>query len=79
MSSVREEVDSFHEFAIRRLGENESNASIDDLLSEWHDIRDRDAINQAIRDGLADVAAGRYESAEQSAEALRREFGFPRT
>lgn len=77
MATTREEVESFHQFAMQRLADGQSSASLDDLLAEWQDTRDRDVINQAIREGLADVAAGRYESAEQSVEALRREFGLP--
>lgn len=76
MSTSLEELESFHEYAAGRLAEGASQASLDELLMEWQDRRDGEAINAAIRRGLADVDAGRYEPAEQSIQALGREFGL---
>ena len=47
------------------------------MATEWADSRDRPAINEAIRCGLADVDAGRHEPADQAMEKIRNEFGFP--
>ncbi len=77
MATTREELESFHEFAARRLKDSGSEPSLDDLLTEWADSRDREAINDAIRRGLADVDAGRHEPADQAMEKIRREFGLP--
>ena len=76
MSSVREDLASFQQFAAEQLATGESAASLDDLFMQWHDLRDRDEINQAIRRGLADVKAGRFEPADEAMEAVRKEFGF---
>lgn len=76
MSSTREDLDSFHQFAAQRLVSGESAASLEDLFIEWHDGRSRGEINQAIRQGLADVDAGRYEPADSATETIRQQFGF---
>jgi predicted transcriptional regulator len=76
MSTIRDDLASFHRFASDRLASGETPESLEELLSQWHDLHDRDAVNAAIRRGIADVDAGRCESAEQSVEDLRREFGF---
>ncbi len=77
MATTREELESFHEFAARRLKDSSSEPSLDDLLTEWADSRDRAVINDAIQRGLADVEAGRHEPADQVMEKIRQEFGFP--
>jgi hypothetical protein len=77
MATTREELESFYQYAAGRLKDGESEPSLDDLLMEWADSRDRPAINEAIRRGLADVDAGRHEPADQAMEKIRNEFGFP--
>ena len=76
MSAALEELELFHEFASRRLAKGGESVSLDELLMEWHDSRDRESINAAIRRGLADVDAGRYEPAEQALQKIGREFGL---
>jgi hypothetical protein len=76
MSSVRDELDSFHQFAALRLASGDPAPSLDDLFLQWCAQRDKDEINQAVRQGLADVEAGRHQPADQVMESLRKEFGF---
>lgn len=78
MSSIRQDLDSFNQFAAERLAAGYRAESLDDLYTEWHDRRTRDEINQAIRRGLADADAGRYEPADQAVESIREEFGLPK-
>src|SRR5439155_25832858 len=61
MPSTREQLESFHQFAAERLSHGEPEPSLDELLMEWADRRDRPLINESIQRGLADVASGRYE------------------
>jgi hypothetical protein len=75
MPSVREDFDSFHQFAVEQLAMSEP-ASLDELFIQWHDRRHQDEINQANRRGLNDVNDGRYEPADQAMETIREEFGF---
>jgi hypothetical protein len=76
MSSVREDLDSFLQFAAEQMAAGESAASLDELFMRWQDRREREEINQAIRHGLADVNDGRYEPADRAMETIREEFGF---
>jgi len=76
MSSVREDLNSFQQFADEQLAAGISAVSLDELFMQWHDQRERDEINKAIRHGLADVNDGRYEPADQAMETIREEFGF---
>jgi predicted transcriptional regulator len=78
MATTREELESFHQYAARRLNASASEPSLDDLLMEWVDDRERPMIDDAIRRGLADVDAGRHEPADEVMEEIRHEFGFPK-
>lgn len=75
MSKAREDLDSFYQFAVDRL-DKRPETPIDELLMEWHDDRDRDAINEAIRRGIEDVDAGRCRPAGEVMEEIRKKFGF---
>jgi hypothetical protein len=76
MASIRDDLESFHQFAAERLAAGEVVESLDELLMSWYDSRSSDDIHEAIRRGLADVDAGRYESADGAMESIRQEFGF---
>ena len=76
MSSTREDLDNFNQFAAERLASGYATASLDELFMEWHDRRAREEINRAIRQGLADVDAGRYQPASEAMEMIRKQFGF---
>ena len=78
MATTREELESFHEYATTRLRASAAEPSLDELLMEWADQRDRSEINAAISRGLADVDAGHVEPADRAMEQLRGEFGLPR-
>ncbi len=75
MSSVREDFESFQQFAAEQLAMGEP-ASLDELFIEWHDRRHQDEINQAIRRGFADVNNGRYESAAWRSFNIQMELIF---
>lgn len=77
MATPLEELENFHQYAARRLEESDSQPSLDELLMEWADSRDRMAINEAIGRGIADVDARRHERADLAMGRIRREFGFP--
>lgn len=79
MLTTREEFISFQEFTQRKLAGGDSTVPLDELFAEWHDSRCRDEINEAIRRGLADIEARRFQSAEASLETIRQEFGFTKS
>ena len=74
MSTSQEQLDDFHRFASARLKSGGTELTIDDLLIEWDSTRNRDEINQAIREGLADIEAGRTRPAAEVTEELRRKY-----
>lgn len=76
MSSTREELESFQEFANKKLTSGQLNESLDELFTQWHDHRCRNEVNEAIRRGLSDVAAGRHAPVREAMEAIRKEFDF---
>lgn len=75
MSKVREDLDNFYHFAIARL-DQAPETPLDELLMYWYDDRDRDAINEAIRRGIADVDAGRCRPADEVMEEIRKKLGL---
>lgn len=76
MAVTQQDLDGFYAFATGRLHTAREDLSFDDLVIEWESLRDRDDINAAIREGLADVEAGRYRSADEVMEGLRKKHGL---
>lgn len=76
MSATRDQLESFQQFAAKRLASAVVEPSFDELLIEWQDLQEREEIDEAIRRGIADFKAGRHEPAEQVMASLREEFGF---
>jgi len=72
MSITVNDINNFHQFAIARIEKsNQDELTIDDLFVEWDSASNRKAINQAIRDGIADVDAGRTRPLEEVNERLK--------
>jgi len=76
MAVTQAELDDFHQFASQRIGMVQPEITFDDLVVEWESIRDRQDINAAIREGLADVEAGRHRPAGEAIESLRQKYGL---
>jgi predicted transcriptional regulator len=74
MAVTQDELDNFHRFATQRLNSCEADLTIDDLVTEWDSSRNRDEINAAIREGLADIDAGRTRPAHEVTEELRKKY-----
>ena len=77
MAVTQDDLDDFHRFATERLTNGEVDLTIDDLVIEWDSRRNRDDINAAIREGLADVDAGRTRPANEVTEELRKKHRIP--
>ena len=77
MAVTQDELDNFHRFATERLSHGEADLTIDDLVIECDSKRNRDEINAAIREGLADVDAGRTRPANEVTEELRKKHRIP--
>lgn len=76
MPITKSDLDRFHEFASRRIGQGRSDLDLDDLIAEWDSAQHRDEINAAIREGLDDIAAGRTRPAEEFTDELQFRLGI---
>lgn len=76
MSLSLQEFAAFSEFAVARLADQSTQTSLDDLVVEWESQRNRQEINAAIREGLADAQEGRVRSAEAVLAELREKHGL---
>ena len=74
--TTREELESFHRFAVERLTQGQSSARLDELFLEWHDRQSADEIHRAIRQGLADIDAGRVRPAGEVMNEIRCDLGL---
>ena len=72
MAVTQEELDRFHRFASEKLGNGGGDLSWDELFIQWESICDQDDVNAAIKQGLADVDAGRHRPASEVMEDLQR-------
>ena len=77
MSTALQELNSFHQFALNSLRSRDEYVSLENLLETWRAQRERDEVNAAIRDGLADIEAGRYRPAAEVMEEFRKKHGIP--
>jgi len=81
MSIVEDELAEFHRFAEEKLRAGDA-ASLDELFDLWrieHPAPDEAAdVDAAIREGLADLEAGRYRPADEVTAELRAKYGIPR-
>jgi hypothetical protein len=75
MIATHEQLDSFHRFAQQKL-QNGGAESLEELLDLWRIENPTDEvkadIHAAIRQGLADIAAGRGREVEEVLDERRR-------
>ena len=76
MTVTQTELDAFHQFASARIRNQSVEIGFDELVMEWLSVRDRDEINSAIEEGLADIKEGRVRPADNAMEELRQKHGF---
>lgn len=77
MSSIQQDLASFHQFAMERISRGELTVPLYDLFMEWCDFQSQDEINVAIRRGLADIDTGRYQPADEAMNDICRDFQLP--
>ena len=80
MTVTEEQLDSFHRFAKKKLADNGSNLSWKELFQLWRlenpTPEEREEVAAAIRQGEADIAAGRGRPADEVNEELRRKYNL---
>ena len=81
MSTAFDQLAAFQQFAHQKVdaGEAETLEELFDLWRLEHPTPEEQAeIHEAIRQGLADIEAGRYRPADEVMEELRAKYGIPR-
>ena len=76
MTVTQKQLDDFYRFASDRVRSGGPPLSFDDLLIEWESLQDREDINAATREGLADVEAGRHRPAAEVMEELSKKHNL---
>jgi predicted transcriptional regulator len=69
LSVTQAEIDQFHEFATERTKASPVD-SFDELYLEWDLTRERADVNAEIARGLKDVAAGRFDPADDAMDVV---------
>ena len=77
MSTALQELNNFHQFALDSLRIRDEYVSLENLLEIWRAQKEREEVNAAIREGLADIEAGRYRPAAEVMEEFRKKHGIP--
>ena len=73
-SSTKEELAEFNQFAEEKLSNGEVD-SLTDLFRIWIDAYNAADVDTAIREGLADVEAGRTQLHDEFMKDVRQELG----
>lgn len=76
MPVTAEQLDAFHKFGNDQLSNGRADLTWDELFVLWESSQNPDDIDAAIRQGVADVDAGRFEPISEALTDLRSEFGI---
>lgn len=76
MSVTVKQLEAFHRFGAEQLASGQGELSWDELFILWESRNNRDEANTAIREGLADIDAGRFQSADAALADIRRDSGI---
>jgi hypothetical protein len=76
MSVTVAQLEDFHRFAQAKL-DNGGAETIAQLAQEWQVARERQEVNEALREATADLKAGRFRPAADVSRDMRRKFNLP--
>ncbi len=77
MAVTQQELDRFHEFATHVIQNGDKDLSLDELIARWRALREREDVNLALREAIADLKAGRARPAEDVSNDLRKKYRLP--
>jgi hypothetical protein len=81
MIVTQQDVEQFHRFATGKLANGGAGMTWQELFDAWMmedpPTAEREAVNAIIRQGLQDIEAGRFRSAEEVNAELRNKFELP--
>jgi hypothetical protein len=75
MLVTQQDLDSFHHFALGKLQKGGAE-SIAELARQWEIAREREEVQEALREATEDLKAGRYRPAEEVSREIERKFNF---
>jgi predicted transcriptional regulator len=75
MSVTKQQLDSFHRFASRRI-QSQPAASLDELLEQWRHEAEQNETAADIQQGLRDYAAGEARPVDEAFADVRRRAGL---
>ncbi|MEO8495138.1 MAG: hypothetical protein ABI614_08710 [Planctomycetota bacterium] len=77
MAVTDADIQAFVAFARQQAASNVADDTMTELVAKWQAVRERESVDEAIRESLADIEAGRTESFAESQERFRRERSLP--
>lgn len=77
MRVTETDIQAFAEFAREQTAGGEADHTIPELAVKWQAAREREQVNCAIADSLADIEAGRTDPFFESQDRFRRERNLP--
>ena len=77
MPITPQELESFTQFAARRLSDGDAVPSLEECLQQWRADCERRELQEDVQASLNDYAAGRVKSLDQVFDDVRRQLGLP--
>ncbi len=76
MGITESDLEAFQQYARERIGSITPDTSLDELAYQWQLTRERDEVNEVLKEGIDDIKAGRHRSAREATEEIARKHGL---
>lgn len=76
MSTVHNDLESFHQFASLQLTGKGTKRTLEDLLRDWRAQEERNATIESVQRGIEDSANGRVRGLTEVDADIRKELGL---
>lgn len=77
MTVTKEDLESFQRIAGERIRNGGSELSFEELVAQWQSACRREEVNDAIREGIEDIEAGRTEPFREASDEFRQKNNIP--
>jgi hypothetical protein len=77
MAVTEADIQAFAAFAREQAANGGADLTLAELAVKWQAVRQREEVNCAIRDSLADIDAGRTETFFDAQDSFRRDRNLP--
>lgn len=79
--ATKEQIDSFHQFALQRIANGGSELTVDELYDQWRvehlSERERAEVHAAIRTGIQEADQGLGRPADEFIADMRKKHNIP--